>query len=395
MNQYYIGMKKILVLLVSMAFLGTSLSVPAFGAVKAGTVCKKLGSTSIASGKKYTCIKSGKQMVWDKGVLVPKETISAPLAPTSFEYLPARIDGIIYGAWLKASQQIQQTSSPLGAVNIVVGPNTTPIDAKSLDSLNLLSKLYASTSQVKNLNIVKYSKDDIAWAQQQYESLRPNNYRANVAANYCRKSSGCVGGIAGINANSEGVILLGQGGKYEYPLEENVMDGLVLAHEYTHTIQAINAVCRGGAGCYGDLPQWLMEGSAEWSAAAAKLSGKYSDYVTFRTKNLANTYANSSTLTSEWINTFLNPNPVFLPNQDNWAYWSKFPSDSVYSIGLMATEILVNIKGPAGIMKMYESVGRGQTFVDAFKAEYGISWSEACPIIASAIATEIRKQTKS
>ena len=324
-----------------------------------------------------------------------EKPFSQPLAPTSFEDLPSRIDGIIYGAWLQASQQIQKSSSPLGTVNVLVGPNTNPNDAKSIDSLNLLSKLYSNSSQVKNLYVIKYSKDDIAWAQQQYELLRPNNYLASAAANYCRQSSGCIGGIAGINAASDGVILLGQGGDYGYPLEQSTMDGVVIAHEYTHTIQGINAVCRGGAGCYGDLPQWLMEGTAQWSGSVARLSVKYSDFLTFRTRDLANKYGNTSTLTSDWITTFLNPNPVFLPNQDNWSYWTKYPSDNVYSIGFMAIEILVNIKGPGAIMKMYEDVGRGQTFVQAFKQEYGIAWSDACPIIASAIAAEISRQVKS
>ena len=43
-----------------------------FAAVKAGSSCTKLGLTSTVSGKKYTCIKSGKKLVWDKGVAVKK-----------------------------------------------------------------------------------------------------------------------------------------------------------------------------------------------------------------------------------------------------------------------------------------------------------------------------------
>jgi len=39
-------------------------------APKAGATCTKVGSTSIASGKTFTCVKSGKKMVWDKGVAV-------------------------------------------------------------------------------------------------------------------------------------------------------------------------------------------------------------------------------------------------------------------------------------------------------------------------------------
>lgn len=42
----------------------------ATAAIKAGTKCVKLGQTSIVSGKKYTCVKSGKKLVWNKGVAV-------------------------------------------------------------------------------------------------------------------------------------------------------------------------------------------------------------------------------------------------------------------------------------------------------------------------------------
>jgi hypothetical protein len=367
---------------------------PATAVVKAGAVCKKAGIKSVVAGKTFTCIKSGKKLIWNQGVTLAKQ-FTPPKAPTTFEDLPSRIDGIIYGAWLQANQQIQKSSTSLGKVNILVGPNTIPTDTKSTDALNLISMLFSSAAQVKNLYVIKYSKDDIAWAQQQYESLRPNNYRANAAASYCRQPSGCVGGIAGINATSDGVILLGQGGGYGYPLEESAMDGAVLSHEYTHTVQAINATCRGSTGCYGDLPLWLMEGTAEWAGSVSRFSDKYSDYLNFRTRNLSNKYSNSSMFTADWISKFLNPNPVFLPNQDNWVYWSNYPSDNVYSIGLMTVEILVNIKGPGAIMKLYENVGRGQTFVSAFKQEFGIAWSEACPIIASAIAAELSRQIKS
>ena len=48
-------------------------------AVKSGATCSKLGATSISSGKKYTCVKSGKKLVWNKGVIVTKpKPINAP-----------------------------------------------------------------------------------------------------------------------------------------------------------------------------------------------------------------------------------------------------------------------------------------------------------------------------
>ena len=43
-------------------------------AVKAGSACSKLASTSTVSGKKYTCIKSGKKLIWNKGVKIKQSS---------------------------------------------------------------------------------------------------------------------------------------------------------------------------------------------------------------------------------------------------------------------------------------------------------------------------------
>jgi hypothetical protein len=59
-------MKRCLALVVSISFIGAALTNPAYGAVKAGAACTKTGSTSVASGKKYTCVKSGKRFIWSE-----------------------------------------------------------------------------------------------------------------------------------------------------------------------------------------------------------------------------------------------------------------------------------------------------------------------------------------
>jgi hypothetical protein len=53
-----------------------------FGAVKAGSVCKKLNSTSTVSGFKFTCIKSGKKLVWSKGLKVKAVNPALDSKPT-------------------------------------------------------------------------------------------------------------------------------------------------------------------------------------------------------------------------------------------------------------------------------------------------------------------------
>jgi M6 family metalloprotease-like protein len=53
-------------------FISTSFSIPAFAAVKAGAACKKVGAFSTFEGKKFTCLKSGKKLIWNKGVIIKK-----------------------------------------------------------------------------------------------------------------------------------------------------------------------------------------------------------------------------------------------------------------------------------------------------------------------------------
>lgn len=75
-------MKKNLVLLIALAFMGSSLSIPAFAAVKSGAICKNQGQVKTVSGYKYTCKKTGNKLVWIKGVKVSakvtKPSVSTP-----------------------------------------------------------------------------------------------------------------------------------------------------------------------------------------------------------------------------------------------------------------------------------------------------------------------------
>lgn len=73
-------MKKLLGVIVSVAFLIAPLN--AVAAVKAGDSCKKIGSTATVNGKKFTCIKSGNKIVWNKGVAVVKPKPVATPTPT-------------------------------------------------------------------------------------------------------------------------------------------------------------------------------------------------------------------------------------------------------------------------------------------------------------------------
>ena len=52
---------------------------PASAAVKEGAACKKAGQSSTVSGRKFTCIKKGSKLVWNKGVVVKKAQVPRQL----------------------------------------------------------------------------------------------------------------------------------------------------------------------------------------------------------------------------------------------------------------------------------------------------------------------------
>ena len=58
----------LLALVISTALLANPLTAEA----KSGTKCSKAGAVLISAGKKYTCVKSGNRLVWNKGVAVKK-----------------------------------------------------------------------------------------------------------------------------------------------------------------------------------------------------------------------------------------------------------------------------------------------------------------------------------
>jgi M6 family metalloprotease-like protein len=97
-------MKKILLSLTLVFTLIAPLSAQA--AVKAGASCKKAGQITTIAGKKFTCIKSGKKLIWNKGVAV---TSPAP------ESTPIPAQGIA----LDPSKARQGQSCPKNSYDVI------------------------------------------------------------------------------------------------------------------------------------------------------------------------------------------------------------------------------------------------------------------------------------
>jgi hypothetical protein len=57
-------------LFVALILAASLISAPAFATAKAGAKCTKVGTTATVGGKKFTCVKSGTKLVWNKGVAI-------------------------------------------------------------------------------------------------------------------------------------------------------------------------------------------------------------------------------------------------------------------------------------------------------------------------------------
>ena len=68
------------VALVLVVIAGAPLSSIAYASVKPGAQCPKLSATIVSGGYKFTCIKSGKKLIWGKQVIQPATPVITPIS---------------------------------------------------------------------------------------------------------------------------------------------------------------------------------------------------------------------------------------------------------------------------------------------------------------------------
>jgi hypothetical protein len=409
-------MKKILLIIIATSILIAPLN--AMAAVKAGDSCKKVGSTATSGGKKYTCIKNGKKLVWNKGVNVaaskpspvatptptstptpsasPTPTVSKfvpPYIPKTFEELEGNISGVIYGAWFNTVEQMKSGKSQLGNVQIFSAPGTEEGHPSALIPFGLTAQLFSKFPQPKNVYVIEMGYGDDKWAQEIFSKYADITYgNVKTAMTEICPTPECGGGQAHRTRNWDGIVTIGIAPKKQSAeISTRIGTGMVYAHEYLHTIQFVVAKER-----WWFPPNWLQEGTAEWASMVIAYNDDYQAYTKFREYALGEQYRNASTFDAEWIEKFLNPYTVIPDTQEAGAgYYNKiYPRWYPYAFGVMAYEMLTVIKGPDAMLNMYTSIGKGSSFPEAFKTEFGISWAEAVPYISRAIAAELKQGVK-
>lgn len=146
-------MKKALGVLIAAVLVISPLS--AFAAVKAGDVCKKVGATATASGKKFTCIKSGKKLVWNKGIAITKPTpVEVPI-PKPIPSVPVTPS--------PSPTPATSTQSPVSSNPSL--PESWPLDKPAEANLVLIAdasvrKYIADANRLPKINLLTGPKTD-------------------------------------------------------------------------------------------------------------------------------------------------------------------------------------------------------------------------------------------
>ena len=328
-----------------------------------------------------------------------------PVGAITFANIEQKISEVP-AAGYKALQDVYAANSqPKIPITLLQGPNTVnPSDAKV--ALNKIMKLWSGFRQPVSYHALVYNFKDKAWALKADAKVpvvaadggsrgraSMSSVIAQCSANQCGNANSGISDAKG-SGYGQFQVSSGQIGPYQ------TMGG-VFGHEYTHSAQAaqflgnanVNKPVSNERAKYGldnspsglfqgVLPCWMSEGMANFNGTAV-VAPTFDDYMGWRKdapkSQQTPDFTNFSAKSIENYLLTTNP-PKCLPPAGIYLMG--------YTLGALTVEALSAIAGPQGAMAVVTLLGRGQTFPQAFKNVYGISWAEAAPILARVVAAE-------
>ena len=381
-------------------------------AVKAGETCKKAGITSTVNGKKFTCIKSGKKLIWNKGVKVaaakptptptpvvtptptptptpvvtptptptptPVVTPIVEKAPTGFADLVENYRGIPEVVWNEA-QKLAESGTLKSSFTIEIGPNTKV--QQGLDDprvyLEQASRLWSKFNQAESTRIFIFNFQDLAWAQQKNLALGGSWFKPEDLAGNCSSPSSC--GAFGGSYRGVGQIFLGVPIRDYFPFNLGFVRGTYV-HEFSHVVQYSQFASQPSLNGYATLPCWFAEGQPQVPGHALGFAN-LPDYKKSRESWLSQPAGALGDYSPDSILKFYSQAGV-----SGAGLCSPSVRQRIYDLGYMTVEALASVKGLESTMQVVVGVSQGLTFNQSFEKVYGISWNEAAPILAKVVS---------
>jgi hypothetical protein len=367
--------------------------IPAYSATppKAGSVCSKQGTTKTYQGKKYTCIKSGKKLVWGKGAVIKKATPGvAPTITPSPAHTPVILDwnniannfdeisNIVYRKYETFIDSGYQSKLK---VNVFVGPNTKPNNPNPIPAYSIASNLLRNFKQPEVVNAIYYSFRDKDWAKRTTQEI-DGTARWNYQFDYeCLSESDCRGASAGMTQDWQAI-----GRMTEKNAKANAYNlrmfssGETEIHEFTHSVYMYQLKPNFNR-WYVMAPSWFSEGHAT-------LLGKLGASKSFEDFKVAQDLSYKSVRPDQTLRSY-NPEDILrfyelLSNGQENPGMKAY----VYALGYSTVEILAAIGGIDSPMELALEASRGSSFEQAFNKIYRIEWKVAAPILAEVVSKQ-------
>jgi len=415
-------MKKILALAVLVAFMGSLITSPALGAVKVGASCIKAGLTSTVSGKKYKCVKTGKKLVWDAGIVIsnpatkpsskPNSSInSTPLAPstqspspsstpekiltpTNFSDLYENRKGIASAVWTKLNSKLNSTVQ-LPPVEIYRGP-TTPIYVQDpSEYFKYVAQLFSGVSLPKKIIVFYWNHKDIdTIAAKALSVMGAENdllYRAETTGPVvdCYTPTSCDVGHGFIGIDGNAYLGLGVPDTLEEVTGAGAGIGGVEVVEFYHSLElmpyranALSIIGQKHNYLSANLPPfWMNQGSEGLMYFSLAYKNDLTGFIERAGRKSFEVDQNIPNFSLEWINNYLD-----ISNLGNsWSDASYTNASAHRIMGYYLIQILVALKGPSVMLDFYDQMAQGKSFETIFQNLFGVTWNEAKPEIAKTI----------
>ncbi len=394
-------MRRILTIVVASTLLLAGLTTPAQAATpKAGAACAKAGITQVVKAgtktTKFTCVKSGKKSVWNKGVVTiaapaptPTPTASpTPEQPLSLDNLdPARIRQAAFAEMVREYSAMPEYSP---AITFINGPNVgSSALAAERNGLNSATRFWGDIFQPKKMFVSYFVASDADWVDsalcaQANNCVATSKFAKSWGASMKPDPAHCTFGEA--TETNDGVPLMVQ---CIGPGNGDVHNRQTTPHEFTHLVQ------RAFAGNFSNNPRWFTEGSAVYFGGVL---GLYSGKTIPKDLNYVLRYDAKS-----WLMQTLCPvdklDVASVVNCFNFSYlrgpsvppnltWQI--SSTSYYPGSLVTEAMVAIYGMPKIKAFMKSL-TANNFDEAFFNSFGISVQDFYPKAAKYVIAMYEK----
>jgi hypothetical protein len=301
---------------------------------KAGAICKKLEKTQSYKGKTYTCVKSGKKLVWSKGSAAT-ESAGTTVAPNPFATpFPDKFTRAeMVSSALENFYQYFDTNATQTQPRIVIDP-----------------KYQVNMLEIRNIVFTSYSA--LPFPQDYIKTIVVISNNSKFAEEQVRSQGFDVSDVL----KASGGRLVGSAG-YGWGVADFATKSDT-PHEIFHVWQRASYNRTGNNNPDPNNPMnppvWMDEGSADFFG-----------YAIMRKISVRNLYPGLEAPRAGFAY-----QPLI-----NYSTRNLNPN-TPYALGRLATEYIVASVGWKGFTQIFFNVGAGQDFPDAFNNATGITLAE-------------------